>query len=73
MTDDLSDLNIQDKKQLKSVSQKMGRPRKDDRDKLSKKVSINFTSDEYDNLLNCSGTIPLTSFIKMCLKDKGFI
>ena len=77
MSDDLSDLVLDNKKQLKTVKNlrksKGGRPRKEESEKLSKKVTVNFSYDEFDLLSEKAGSIPLAPFIKMALKDKGII
>ena len=77
MSDDLSDLVLDNKEQLKTVKNlqksKGGRPPKDESEKLSRKITVNFSEDELKSLSEKAGSIPLALFIKMALKDKGII
>ena len=77
MTDDLSGLVIENKGQLKAVrnimTSKSGRPRKPDAEKMSKKITVNFTKKEYEGLQEKAGTIPLAVFIKTILKRNDCI
>ena len=77
MSDDLSELVLDNKKQLKTVKNlqksKGGRPKKAESELLSKSVTVNFNDAEYISLSEKAGSIPLAPFIKMALKDKGII
>jgi len=77
MTGDLSDLVIENKGQLKAVrnilTSKSGRPRKPDSEKMSKKITVNFTQKEYEALQEKSETMPIAVFIRTVLKRNDCI
>ena len=76
-TDDLSDLVIENKRQLETVrklaASKCGRPRKPEAEKLSKKITLNLTQKEYEVLQEKAGVIPIAIFVKTVLKRSDCI
>lgn len=72
----VSDLVLDNKKQLKTVKTKKtkgGRPKKEDAERLSKKITVNFSEDELDLLARAAEPMPIATFIRMTLKDRGLI
>ena len=77
MTNDLSVFKKNDRKILKEISgKKGGRPPKEDAEKLTQKITVNFTLAEKEKLLERSkaaGGLPLTILIRNVLAEHGYI
>ena len=77
MSTDLSVFKKNDRQVLKEISgKKGGRPTKTAGEKLSQKVTLNFSVDEKQKLLERSkemGGVPLTALIRNLLIENGYI
>ena len=69
---DISDITVSNKQVLKK-SEPAGRPPKEESQKLTKRVSVYFTSDEYDRLKENAGMAPLAKYIRYSLEEAGKI
>ena len=77
MSTDLSAFKKNDRRVLKETSlKKGGRPPKDEAEKLTQKITVNFTPAEKEKLLErskASGGLPLTTLIRNVLAEHGYI
>ncbi len=80
---DLTEYKKNDKKVLKGIAKKeksqnmpTGRPPKNPEEKMSEKITVNFTPTEKQKLLDLSAeryNVPLTTLIRNLLQEKEFI
>ena len=76
MATDLSKFKKSNKKVLKSLPKKTGRPPKKETERLNQKITINFTNTEKEKLLKRSKknrNIPITTMIRDLLIDNNYI